>query len=178
MSRRQLRFEDVRPDFERYWQEVQANRHPIALLLDGVDDVRNVGALFRLADAARLEKIYSYQTEIDLLDKKLRRVARQTEQLTPYQHLRSREALESLKQEKPLIGLEWTNDSVPYTDFEVQEAGYTLVIGNEERGISDEVLELLDASVHIPMHGVKTSLNVAMATGIVTYALLEKWLAR
>jgi tRNA G18 (ribose-2'-O)-methylase SpoU len=52
-----------------------------------------------------------------------------------------------------------------------------LVIGNEERGISDEVLGLLDASVHIPMHGVKTSLNVAMATGIVTYALLEKWLA-
>lgn len=174
MSRRQLRFEDVRPDFAHYQQEIQANRHPIAFLLDGVDDLRNIGALFRLADGARIEKIYAYRVELDMLDKKLRRVARATEQLTPYAYLPDIEAVENLRQAKPLIGLEWTNDSILYADYQPPAEGCILVLGNEETGISDEVLAVLDESIHIPMYGVKTSLNVAMATGIVTYALLEK----
>ncbi len=174
MPRRQLRFEEVRLDFSSYEQEIQANRHPIAFLLDGVDDLRNIGALFRLADGTRIEKIYSHRVALNLLDKKLRRVARATEQLTPYEYLPDIEAVKNLRQAKPLIGLEWTNDSVLYADYQMPMEGCTLVLGNEETGISDEVLAVLNGSIHIPMYGVKTSLNVAMAAGIVTYALLEK----
>lgn len=174
MKRRQLLFEDTRPDFEAYLQHIQANRHPIALLLDGVEDMRNVGALFRLADGARIEKIYTFHTESLELNKKLKRVSRSTEQFVPYEHLPDLAALQALKATKPLIGLEWTNDSVPYTTYNLPKEGCTLVLGNEESGISDEVLNLLDGSVHIPMYGVKTSLNVAVATGIVVYAFLEQ----
>lgn len=174
MKRRQLLFEDTRPDFEAYLQHIQANRHPISLLLDGVEDVRNVGGLFRLADGARIEKIYTYHTHPLDLNKKLKRVARSTEQFVPYEHLPDLAALQVLKATKPLIGLEWTDDSIFYAKYQLPKEGCTLVLGNEERGISDEVLNLLDASVHIPMYGVKTSLNVTVATGIVVYAFLEK----
>ncbi|MDX1942220.1 MAG: TrmH family RNA methyltransferase [Saprospiraceae bacterium] len=174
MGRRPLQFEDIRPDFEQYNKFIQANRFPISLLLDGVDDVRNVGAIFRLADGARLEKIYTYNSKIIRIDKQLRRVSRATEQFVPYEHLPDLAALQALKVIKPLIGLEWTNDSILYTEYQIPKEGCILVLGNEECGISQEVLNLLDTCVHIPMYGVKTSLNVAVAAGIVMYDFLNR----
>ncbi len=174
MKRKQIQFDDVRSDLEAYLQYIQANRFPIALLLDGVEDVRNIGALFRLADGARLEKIYTVHSTDLTFDKRLRRVSRSTERFVPYEHLPDLAAVSALKMQKLMIGLEWTNDSVPYTTFQLPARGCVLVLGNEECGISDEVLELLDASVHIPMYGVKTSLNVAVATGIVVFDLIRR----
>ncbi len=173
MIRKQIRFDDVRQDVNQYLKAINRWRHPIALLLDGVDDVRNLGAIFRLADAARVEKIYSIHTKNWTADKRLRRVSRATEQFVPYEHLHDFTAIFALKAQRPLIGVEWTNDSIPYTQFSYPARGCTLVLGNEERGISNALLPLLDACVHIPMYGVKTSLNVAVAAGIVVYSLLE-----
>ncbi len=52
-----------------------------------------------------------------------------------------------------------------------------LVFGNEVDGLSDGVLAVCDVRVRIPMHGAKSSLNVATAGGVVLYELLRKWRA-
>jgi len=50
-----------------------------------------------------------------------------------------------------------------------------LVLGNEVEGVSEEVVELADFSVEIPMFGVKQSLNVAVAFGVVLFHMIDFW---
>lgn len=173
MERKQLNFEDTRPDFETYLNFIQNNRHPLSLLLDGVLDIRNIGALFRLADAARLARIYFYRMESVKLGVEFKRVARSAEQFVPYVSLSSFESVQDLLQTHQLLALEWTNDSIAYHEVTVKNP-CLLAIGNEEKGISEEILQAAETCIHIPMYGVKTSMNVAVATGIAVYGLLEQ----
>ena len=137
-----------------------------------MDDVRNIGALFRLADAARLEKLYFLDWPEHLSEKKLKRVSRSTVQYVPYERI-DLQVVEQLAAERPFVGLEITDQSKPYSDF--QAAGSTvLVVGHEAHGIPPQVLALCKACIHLPMYGVNTSMNVAMATGIAVYGLLER----
>jgi tRNA G18 (ribose-2'-O)-methylase SpoU len=174
MRRKQLDFREARPDFNEYLQYIQTHRHPLSLLLDGVADVKNIGSLFRLADAARLEKIYCYRMESVQLTGEFKRVARSAEQFVEYEFLPYYNAVELLLQTHQLLALEWTNDSIEYHQVNVKPP-ILLAIGNEERGISDEMLQAAETCIHLPMYGVKTSMNVAMATGIAVYSILEKW---
>jgi 23S rRNA (guanosine2251-2'-O)-methyltransferase len=177
MNRRQLTFQDIRPDFEGYSNFIQNHRHSLSLLLDGVLDVRNVGALFRLADAARLEKIYFYRMESLKLGVEFKRVARSAEQFVPFETLPSFEAVQILLQTHQLLAMEWTNDSIVYNVVTPRKP-CLLAIGNEESGISEEILQIAEQCIHIPMYGIKNSLNVAVATGISVYGLLEKMITR
>jgi len=66
------------------------------------------------------------------------------------------------------VMLEQTASSFPYQDFE-PEPKVLLVVGNEVGGVSEELLGLCDAAVEIEMAGVKNSLNVGVAFGVVAY---------
>jgi len=172
-SEKQLEFKDERKDVEKHLEKINQSRHPVCLLLDGLDDVRNIGSIFRLADAALIEKIYLYNCNFDSKNNKLNRVARSTIQYVPFEEIKSLEEIIALKNEAQLVSLEVTNNSIPYTDFR-PEKKVILVIGNESRGVSPELLNLSDISIHLPMYGVNTSMNVMVATGIATYSILEK----
>jgi len=171
---RQLHFRDERPDWKARLERLEQQRHPISLLLDGVRDVRNIGTLFRLADAAWLEKIYTFGPKPELNPKKLKRIARSTNRFIPWEHLPDVEAVKALKEQADLIGLEITTASIPYRELSV-ERPMVLVIGSEQQGISEELLALTNQCIHLPMYGINTSMNVAMATGIAVYELVEKF---
>ncbi|MCP4521360.1 MAG: TrmH family RNA methyltransferase [Cytophagales bacterium] len=165
---RQLDFEDER-EGKSALESIAENRTPIALLLDGLEDIVNIGSIFRLADALRLEKVFFYRNTCDLEHKKLGRVARSTNNFTPYEEI-SLKKISELKDEYELIVIDKTSDSIDYASYEVQTSKPLLfVLGNEKHGVTQEVLDLSDGSVHLPMLGVNTSMNVAMASGIVLY---------
>lgn len=170
---KQIHFHDKRPDFAAHLQQVNNSRHPISLLLDGLTLPVNIGAAFRLADAANLQHIYLYRCGKFEHSKKWKRTARSTHQYVPYTFLDSLADVEALQIEHQLITLEWTNDSISFRQFQPVQP-VILVLGSEQRGVSDEVLQLAQRSVHIPMYGVKTSMNVTMAAGIAVYDLVEK----
>ncbi len=172
MKRRQLDFRDERRDLERYLDHIRRHRHPVSLLMDRLADNRNIGALFRIADAGRLQTIYGYEMP-DLQDqKKLHRVARGTERYVSYQPLQRPAEVARLAETNRLVALEVTNDSVPFYQYR-PVLPCILIVGNEREGVSPELLELAHDCIHIPMYGVKTSMNVAVATGIAVYRLLE-----
>ena len=174
MKEKQLDFGDERPrDMAQYLQYVQENRHPLSLLLDHVEDTRNLGAMFRLADAARLEHIWALGKPGLFESKIIRRVSRSTLPYVPHSTI-SYEKARELSRQYNLVALEITENSIPYTEYE-PEAPCLLVIGNEKDGVSDELLGLCRQSIHIPMYGVNTSMNVAMATAIAVYGLLAKF---
>ena len=80
---KQLNFFDERSKEDV--SKIVENRTPMAILLDNLEDIANVGSVFRLADALRLEKIYFYENTLDLTHKKLTKVAPSTNQYTDFQ---------------------------------------------------------------------------------------------
>lgn len=167
------KFRTARENLATHLQKIQTNRHPISLLLDGLSDLRNIAAMFRLADAAGLKKIYLYQCPPIKRHKKFKKWSRSTLQYVPFDTLKELEEIEVLKENHQLLALEWTNKSLLYTRFQPDKE-LILVIGNEQHGVSAELLALTEQSLHLPMYGVNTSMNVAVATGIAVYHLLEK----
>lgn len=164
---KQLEFLD-----ERSKEDVLAideNRTPMAILLDGLEDMINVGSIFRLADSLRLEKIYFYQNSLDLTHKKLNKVARSTNKYTAYQEVGFKD-IEELMKTYEIVVIDKTSESIDYKTYQKQSAKPLLfVLGNEKNGVSDKLLTLIKNSIHLPMLGVNTSMNVAMAGGIVLY---------
>lgn len=170
---RQLEFQDERNNLKEQLNNINNNRHPIALLLDGLTDIRNIGALFRVADAARVAKIYLYQCNFQPNNKKIQRISRSTLQYVPFQILHTLEEVQTLKNNHQLVGLEITSESIPYTQF-IPQKEILLIIGNERSGISEKLLELTDNCIHLPMYGINTSMNVTCATSIAVYDILAK----
>jgi tRNA G18 (ribose-2'-O)-methylase SpoU len=85
------------------------------------------------------------------------------------------QALQDLRnQEIEIIALETTDISVPYHDIEFPFP-VGLVLGNEALGVSRDVLETADRIIEIPVQGVKNSLNVGIAFGIVVYEIVRQY---
>jgi len=167
-----LSFRQARPDAEERRRKLTENRNPLYLVLDGLSDPRNVGSLFRLADAARLAGIYLVGMESELLEGKAGRVARATMPLVPHWIVPDWESWPDQSPALTLYALEWTNQSQPYHTLRpVWPMG--LVIGNEQRGVSTEGMQACQASLHIPMLGLNSSMNVSVATGIAVYGMLQ-----
>lgn len=174
MAKRQLGFREERQHLEERLQKINENRNPVSLLLDGLTNRRNLGSLFRIADAARLECIYGFRMEAATPPGKIiKRVARSAHRYVPFRSMETLEEVETIKRERPLIGLEITADSIPFHQLEAP-AACTLIIGSEKHGISGELLEMVDSCIHIPMLGINTSMNVSVATGIAVYGLLDR----
>lgn len=175
-SIKKLSFEEIRaarPDVH----ELQAKpRHPFVVLLDNIRSLHNVGAVFRTADAVRLETIYLCGITGTPPRDEIRKTSLGAEESVPWNYVKdARQVIENLRQRGyQIVSLEHTNESYDY-----RRAPYKfpvcLVIGNEYLGIQNHLVELSDMAVEIPMFGIKQSLNVSVAFGIVAYELLNHW---
>jgi tRNA G18 (ribose-2'-O)-methylase SpoU len=172
---RQLSFRDERnEELKQQIAEIHNNRHPLGIVLAQLDDPRNIGMIFRLADAARLAHLWILGNDASLLhNRKFKRVARSTVNYVPYSFLNNVDDITAIPNEYKLIGLEVTSHSTPINEFVLEEP-VALIVGNEERGISPALLDRCEQCVHLPMYGINTSMNVAMATGIAAYSLIHQ----
>lgn len=169
----QLNFRQMRPgDVTEHRERTRRARSPVALFLDGVTDQRNIGAIFRLCDAANVEHLYLSGLDDFRVDKKIRRVSRGTTEYVDHTVVppgADREII--FTRYDHLVALDHTARSVDYRTF--QPTGTTLLfIGNEQRGVSEALLARAETHLHLPMLGVKTSMNVACAATVAVYACL------
>ena len=167
----QIKFK-THDDFIQFVQQKRKKPHPVSLLLDRLTNTRNIAACFRLADAANLDHIFTYQTEIVFEQKKFKRIARSTQRFIPYSTHATFSELEHLKQSHQIIALERTVHSIDYRSITPQFP-LILIIGNEINGVSEQFLNWADHTMHLPMHGINNSMNASMAAGIGVYKLLE-----
>jgi len=152
---------------------------PLCVLADGLMLARNIGSLFRVADAFGVEQIYLNSIPESLSDLKIRKAARSTQKTVNYSYVESeRELIKELKETGyTLISLEITTESQSLRDFCASHISNTnlnkicLIIGSENEGISQTLLEHSDHTVHIPMLGQNTSMNVVTACSIALYEL-------
>lgn len=151
---------------------------PVAVLLDNVRSLYNVGAFFRTADAAALEKIYLGGITGRPPKRAITKTALGAEESVPWEHswdpLAQLQAIRGLGYE--IAAIETTAHAVDLFDWSPRFP-VCIIFGHEVDGIRPELSDLCDTHVRIPMLGAKHSLNVATAGGVVIYELLRKYRA-
>jgi len=155
----------------------EKRQFPIVLVCDRVNSPANIGSIFRIADSFGIEKIYFCGEEITVISKRMQRTARSTHKIIPFEQKESILSLiDHLKSEKyQIIGLEITKKSIAVSNqlFTSQDK-IALVIGEENLGISEDVLTKTSKCIHINMYGNNSSMNVATAAGIALYEITKQ----
>jgi tRNA G18 (ribose-2'-O)-methylase SpoU len=174
MKEHQLSFGEINKEHLKKISEINKNRLPICILTDGINDVGNIGMIFRLADALRIEKIYLYDLRNALNFKLLKKKSRSTTEYVSFEIVNNINNVLKLKEKYKFIILDKTNKSINYADYK-PEFPLCLIIGSEKFGISKEIIELADVSLHLPVYGVNTSINAATATAVALYDIANKF---
>lgn len=145
----------------------------LLVALDGVQDPGNVGTIWRTADAAGFGGLIASRQGADLFSPKVQRSAMGSSFRIPSRTvLDLSETLCELRQK----GYEILVSALDGSDFYSRPpmgARLVLVIGNEARGVSDEVMALATQKLKLPMRGGAESLNAAVAAGIMMYELTK-----
>ncbi len=153
-----------------------ANIQSLSGILDNIRSAQNVGALFRTADGANLQKLWLCGiTPNPAENAQIAKTALGAEQTVPWEHAPSTVALvEKLKaQDVIILALEAAPESTSLFSYTLPKVDMqiALVVGSEPAGVDPAVLDLADATLSLPMSGRKGSLNVAVAFGIAVYFL-------
>ncbi len=149
-------------------------RLPLILLLDGVSDPTNVGGIFRIADALGVERLLLCGHTVVPPNRRLTRTARTTDKVVAYDYCADPEAelMRLREQGYHLIALELTQHSVDLKTVDYGTWGkICLILGAEQAGVSSRLLEIVDQTVHIPMQGLNSSMNVATACAIAVHEI-------
>lgn len=133
---------------------------PIAIYLDRLRSAHNVGSIIRTVEGLALGEIYFSPTTPFITHKQV-----QDTSMGSYQWVRCFQGVHLSSLQRPIIALETSPDAISLYDF-IFPSSFTLVVGNEEYGCSDETLALVDFIIEIPLRGRKNSLNVANAFAI------------
>ena len=151
---------------------------PVSLLLDNVRSMYNVGAFFRTADGAGLERLYLSGITARPPKKQLSKTALGAEDRVPWTGVDDAPAtIRDLRRNGcEIAAIETSTHAVDIFDWHPRFP-VCVLFGHEVDGLSPSLLDLCDTHVRIPMLGVKHSLNVASAGAIVIYELLRKYRA-
>ncbi len=149
---------------------------PVAILLEKIRSIHNVGAFFRTADGAGVEKLFLCGWTAAPPRDEITKVALGAEEAVPWEKIEDPvEAAKMIKQKGyKLIAVEQTNGCKDLYQYELPMP-CCLVFGNEVDGISEELLAHCDGAVEVPMHGTKESLNVSVCAGAVLFEVRRKF---
>ncbi len=150
---------------------------PITLLCDNVNKPYNIGSLFRVCDALGLKEIVFCNTKVSIPSKKIRKTSRSTEKYVPFRHVDNIvDYLLPLKESHQIIALEITQNSKSLQSFSFNfDKPIVLVIGDENFGVSNRVLEIANTIIHIDMFGNNSSMNVVQAANIAIYEMTKQF---
>ena len=172
---RQLSLDELnRPDLETYRE---SEKFPIVFVLDNIRSALNVGSIFRTADALGLEGVHLCGITAQPPHRDILKTAiGATESVVWTADQTTVQCVDDLHSEGYyVVAVEQTDKSVSIQNFKV-EGKLALVLGNEVKGVSPEVLAVCDAAIEIPQFGTKHSFNVSVCAGIVGWELVKRLL--
>ena len=157
--------------------QFREQKYSLCFLAHDINITLNVGSLFRLADALGVEKIYLTGNSITPPNDKIKRTSRSTEKQVPFEYSKNPlTVVDQLKQDGyKIISLEITSNSIELNRLVIEkDEKICLMIGSENEGVDAALLAASDVTVHIPMLGRNSSMNVANACAIATYTLTQQ----
>ena len=154
-----------------------SDKQPIVVVLDHVRSLYNVGSVFRSSDAFRIEGVCLCGITAQPPHPEIHKTALGAEESVSWKYFEHTEdAVSWLKQQGyKVLAVEQCEGSTMLQDFVRQsEEKYAVVLGNEVKGVQQQVVDMCDGCLEIPQYGTKHSLNVSVTAGIVLWHLSKK----
>lgn len=149
---------------------------PVSIVLDNVRSMYNVGSFFRTGDAVGISRLCLSGITARPPKKEITKTALGAESSLPWEHWL--DPVAELRREQSLgteiAVIETSLHAIDLFDWQPRFP-VCLIFGHEVDGVKPEIAALADTHVRIPMLGIKHSLNVATAGGVVVYELLRKY---
>ena len=151
----------------------KVNKLPVYVILNSIRSSYNVGSIFRTSDGAMIEKLYLCGYTPHPPKKEVLKTALGSQDSVSWEYAENPvDVAKKLKEQGvKIVALEQTDENIPYYELTKSDFPLCLVVGNEITGVSQELIDLCDASIEIPQYGIKQSLNVAVAYGIAIFEL-------
>ena len=150
----------------------EAEKLPLIVVLDDVRSMHNVGSVFRTGDAFRIEAVYLCGITSTPPSAEIHKTALGAEDSVSWRYFKTAlEALEALKTEGyEVYSIEQAHGSTKLQTFSpLKKKKYAVILGNEVKGVHQEVVDASDGCLEIPQFGTKHSMNVSVTAGIVIW---------
>ena len=154
----------------------QARKLPLVVMLDNVRSLHNIGSVFRTADAFRIECIYLCGITACPPHPEMHKTALGAEFTVSWQYVENTvQAVDNLRAQGYVVySVEQVEGSTMLDELTLDPARkYAVVLGNEVKGVQQEVVDHSDGCIEIPQYGTKHSLNVSVTAGIVMWDLFK-----
>lgn len=155
----------------------QSQKMPLIVVLDDVRSMYNVGSVFRTSDAFRVEAIYLCGITACPPHAEIHKTALGAEDTVEWKHFdNTMDAVESLKADGYYIySIEQCEGSTMLQSMQVEPGEkYAVILGNEVKGVKQEVVDASDGCLEIPQFGTKHSLNVSTTAGMVIWEFAKQ----
>lgn len=155
----------------------EAKKLPLIVVLDNVRSQYNVGSVFRTSDAFRVEAIYLCGISATPPHQEIHKTALGAEDTVDWKYFKDTTvAINELKAAGYFIySIEQVEGSVMLENLQLDATKkYAVVLGNEVKGVQQEVVNLSDGCIEIPQYGTKHSLNVSTTAGIVIWDFFKQ----
>jgi len=152
-------------------------KFPVVVVLDNVRSMHNVGSVFRTADGFAVEHIYLCGITAQPPHREIEKTALGATQSVNWSYYENvLNAVQDLRsQGYIIIAIEQAEDSIMLQNFPVAPGEkYALIFGNEVNGVTQEVMNNIDACIEIPQFGTKHSFNIVVSAGIVLWDFFSK----
>ena len=154
----------------------QSDKFPIIVVLENIRSAYNVGSVFRTSDAFLIEAIYIVGYSAKPPHKEIKKTALGAEETVDWKYFKTTaEAIDELKSKKyKVYAVEQAEGSYKLHSANFrQNEKIAVVFGNEVTGVEQTTIHLCDGCIEVPQLGMKHSLNIATAAGIVLWELIR-----
>lgn len=153
----------------------QAGKNPVMIVLDNIRSMHNVGSVFRTADAFLAEGICLCGYTPQPPHRDIHKTALgATETVDWFYFATTVEAVQALKAKGyRIFAVEQVEGSISLERFSAADEKVAVVFGNEVEGVDQDVIALCDGCIEIPQLGMKHSLNISVAAGIVLWEMVR-----
>ena len=159
----------------------EAAKLPLIVVLDDVRSLHNVGSVFRSGDAFRVEAVYLCGITATPPHPEIHKTALGGEDSVAWRYFpTATEAIESLHNDGVFVySIEQVEGSTKLQNLQLDtDKHYAIVLGNEVKGVHQEVVDMSDGCLEIPQFGTKHSLNVSVTAGMVIWEVAKKFLSK
>lgn len=155
----------------------EAEKIPLVVVLDNVRSLNNIGSVFRTSDAFLVEAIYLCGITATPPNQEIHKTALGAEDSVDWRYFGdTKEAVTELKENGyAVFAIEQVENSLMLENLRLdQSKKYAVVLGNEVKGVQQEVVDICDRCIEIPQYGTKHSLNVSVTAGIVIWDFFKQ----
>ncbi len=155
----------------------EAKKFPVVVVLENIRSAYNVGSVFRTADAFLIESVFITGYTAKPPHKEITKTALGAQDSVDWQYFETtKAAIEQLKKDQyKVYAVEQVTDSISLENISTISINkIAFIFGNEVSGVDEEIISSCDGCVEIPQFGMKHSLNISVAAGIILWEVVKK----